>query len=58
VERVEITRGPGSALYGADAVAGVVNIITRTSLPVPPKEVGARAGNLTTGGGYGSRGAK
>jgi len=58
VERVEITRGPGSALYGADAVAGVVNIITRTSLAEPPKELGARVGNLTTGGGYGIGGAE
>ncbi len=29
VERVEIMRGPGSSLYGADAIGGVVNIITR-----------------------------
>jgi iron complex outermembrane receptor protein len=29
VERVEILRGPASALYGADAVGGVVNIVTR-----------------------------
>jgi len=29
IERVEIVRGPSSALYGADAIAGVVNIITR-----------------------------
>lgn len=29
VERVEITTGGGSAIYGADAVSGVVNIITR-----------------------------
>lgn len=29
VERVEILRGPGSSLYGADAVGGVVHIITR-----------------------------
>lgn len=29
VERVEIIKGPGSALYGADAMGGVVNIITR-----------------------------
>jgi iron complex outermembrane receptor protein len=28
IERIEIVRGPGSALYGADAFAGVVNIIT------------------------------
>ena len=29
VERVEIVRGPQSALWGSDALAGVVNIITR-----------------------------
>lgn len=29
VERVEILRGPASGIYGADAIGGVVNIITR-----------------------------
>jgi len=29
VERVDILRGPASALYGADAMGGVVNLITR-----------------------------
>ncbi len=29
IERIEIVRGPASALYGSDAVGGVVNIITR-----------------------------
>jgi vitamin B12 transporter len=34
VERIEIIRGPKSNLYGADAIGGVVNIITRkTSAP-------------------------
>ncbi len=28
-ERVEVTRGPGSALYGSNAVHGVVNVVTR-----------------------------
>jgi len=31
IERIEIVRGPGSALYGADAIAGVINILTRES---------------------------
>ncbi len=29
IERIEIVRGPGSVLYGADALAGTINIITR-----------------------------
>lgn len=36
IERIEIIRGPGSALYGANAFSGVVNIITK-----PPKEKGS-----------------
>lgn len=31
VEQIEIIRGPASALYGADAFMGVVNVITKTS---------------------------
>lgn len=30
IERVEILRGPGSALYGSNALNGVINVITRT----------------------------
>jgi len=33
VERIEIVRGPASALYGADAYLGVINIITRRDAP-------------------------
>ena len=29
IERIEVVRGPMSVLYGADALAGVINIITR-----------------------------
>jgi outer membrane receptor protein involved in Fe transport len=29
IDRVEVVRGPSSVLYGTDAIAGVVNIITR-----------------------------
>lgn len=31
ISRIEIVRGPGSALYGADAFEGVINIITKNS---------------------------
>ncbi|SVB27754.1 uncharacterized protein METZ01_LOCUS180608, partial [marine metagenome] len=42
VERIEIVRGPGSALYGSDAMAGVVHIITRAGTGSP--QVTARLG--------------
>lgn len=29
IERIEVIRGPASALYGADAMSGIINIITR-----------------------------
>ncbi|MCE9597928.1 MAG: TonB-dependent receptor [Spirochaetia bacterium] len=31
IERIEIVKGASSALYGSDAIAGVINIITRAS---------------------------
>jgi len=51
IERIEIIRGPGSALYGANAMLGVINIITRTPGTGPVAELGAFAGNGEAGGG-------
>ena len=48
IERVEIIRGPGSALFGADASAGVINVITRTATPITESEAGLRLGNFDT----------
>ncbi|UZJ40149.1 TonB-dependent receptor [Prosthecochloris sp. SCSIO W1101] len=45
IERIEIVKGPGSALYGSDAVVGVLNIITRR----PSEET-----QVIAGGGYGT----
>ena len=33
IDRVEVIRGPGSALYGADAYSAVINVITRQEVP-------------------------
>lgn len=46
IARIEVIRGPGSALYGADAFSGVINIITKTAADVHGLEVGARAGSF------------
>jgi outer membrane cobalamin receptor len=35
IDRVEFIPGPGSALYGSNAVLGVVNIVTRTASQLP-----------------------
>ena len=46
VARIEIIRGPGSALYGADAYAGVINIITKAATDIQGTEFGLRAGSF------------
>jgi len=48
VERIEIVRGPVSGLYGSDAVAGVIQIITRTG------EDGLSGSGTLRGGSFGS----
>lgn len=46
VERVEITRGPGSVLYGSDAVAGVVQVFTRKGSGPLRADAAIRAGSF------------
>jgi outer membrane receptor for ferrienterochelin and colicins len=46
IERVEVIRGPGSAIYGADAYAGVVNVITKDSNSIKTTQLMARSGSF------------
>ncbi len=52
VARIEVVRGPGSAVYGADAFAGVINIITKTKQDIKGTEVGGRVGSFDTYDGW------
>jgi outer membrane receptor for ferrienterochelin and colicins len=47
IRQIEVIRGPASAVWGANAMSGVVNVITRS-----PREIAAAGGtNLTIGVG-------
>ena len=60
ISRVEVIRGPGSAVHGADAFAGTINVITKDGHEVNGTEAGLRYGSFDTtdawfqhGGTYG-----
>ena len=65
IERIEILKGPSSALYGSDAMGGVINIITRGA-PDKPEFSGSLAmgtrsttiGNVSAGAGSGKVGGR
>ncbi len=48
IARIEVMLSPGSALYGADAFAGVINIITKTNADIDGFETGGRVGSFDT----------
>jgi vitamin B12 transporter len=49
IDRIEIVRGPGSVLYGSNAISGVIQIFTR-------RRAGADFANVVaSGGSYGTR---
>jgi len=48
IARVEIIRGPGSAVYGADAFAGVINVITKSAAEINGTSISATTGSFDT----------
>ncbi len=52
VQRIEIVRGPQTALWGSDALAGVINVVTREPTePFTARGFLEGGGNATTAGG-------
>ncbi len=49
IDRIEVISGPGATLWGANAVNGVINIITRSSADTQGGFVEGRAGNQEQG---------
>ncbi|MBN2119437.1 MAG: TonB-dependent receptor [Candidatus Omnitrophica bacterium] len=48
IERIEVVRGPASTIYGANAVGGIVNIITKTGQDKMHTEVLSKFGSFST----------
>jgi vitamin B12 transporter len=48
IERIEILRGPQSSLWGADAVGGVINIVTKRGQGKPSHFLSFEAGSFAT----------
>lgn len=51
IARIEVIRGPGSALHGADAFSGVINIVTKTARDIEGVRATVRSGSFDTQAG-------
>ena len=52
ISRIEVIRGPGSAVFGADAFSGTINIITKTANEINGLESGFSSGSFDTHRGW------
>lgn len=57
IERIELVRGPGGPLWGANAVDGIVHVVTRRPRPGTTVNVSAGSGELARDLGVGVAGA-
>ena len=48
IDRIEIMRSPGSALYGANAFSGVINILTKTPNQITDQQVYVQGGEYSS----------
>jgi outer membrane receptor for ferrienterochelin and colicins len=48
IERIEVIKGPASAIYGANAFSGIINIITKSAENVDGFEISAAGGEFST----------
>ncbi|MEO8362075.1 MAG: TonB-dependent receptor plug domain-containing protein, partial [Vicinamibacteria bacterium] len=51
IKQIEVVRGPASAVWGANALTGVVNILTKTPRENPSTSINLSAGTFGTKGG-------
>ena len=58
IERIEVIRGPGATIWGANAVNGVINIINKNSADTQGGVLSAGGGNLLRGFGEVRQGGK
>jgi len=57
VDRIEVVSGPGGTMWGTNAVNGVINVITKSSIETPGALVKGGGGNIAIVGAMRSGGA-